>query len=92
MVRFGLGTTAVTNVIASRSGRRVGLITTRGFETLVPLARGRRVFDDGGFLGPPPPIVPARLGPDAPLLGAADEAFALLLTDEGQQAWAARQL
>ena len=30
---------------------------------------------------PPPPIVPARLGPDAPLLGAADEAFALLLTD-----------
>ena len=41
---------------------------------------------------PPPPIVPARLGPDAPLLGAADEAFALLLTDEGLQAWAARQL
>jgi hypothetical protein len=32
---------------------------------------------------PPPPIVPARLGWDAPLLGAADEAFALLLTDEG---------
>ena len=32
---------------------------------------------------PPPPIVPARLGSDAPLLGAADEAFALLLTDEG---------
>ena len=41
---------------------------------------------------PPPPIVPARLGSDAPLLGAADEAFALLLTDEGLQAWAARQL
>ena len=40
----------------------------------------------------PPPIVPARLGSDAPLLGAADEAFALLLTDEGLQAWAARQL
>ena len=41
---------------------------------------------------PPPPIVPARLGSDAPLLGAADEAFALLLTDEGLQAWTARQL
>jgi hypothetical protein len=41
---------------------------------------------------PPPPIVPARLGSDAPLLGAADEAFTLLLTDEGLQAWAARQL
>ena len=29
VVRFGLGTTAVTNVIATRSGRRVGLVTTR---------------------------------------------------------------
>ena len=37
---------------------------------------------------PPPPVVPARLGPDGPLLGAADEAFARLLTDEGLQAWA----
>lgn len=40
---------------------------------------------------PPPPIVPARLGADAPLLGAADEAFTNLLTDEGLQAWAARE-
>jgi predicted NBD/HSP70 family sugar kinase len=36
---------------------------------------------------PPPPVRPARLGPDGPLLGAADEAFARLLTDEGLQAW-----
>ena len=51
-------------------------------------------YHDGlmAFRTIPPPIVPARLGPDAPLLGAADEAFALLLTDEGLQAWAARQL
>jgi predicted NBD/HSP70 family sugar kinase len=40
---------------------------------------------------PPPPIVPASLGADGPLLGAADEAFAKLITDEGLQAWAARQ-
>src|SRR4051794_37213839 len=40
--RFGLGTTAVTNTLASRAGRRVGLITTKGFEDLVPLSRGRR--------------------------------------------------
>jgi predicted NBD/HSP70 family sugar kinase len=40
---------------------------------------------------PPPPIAPARLGADGPLLGAADEAFARLLTDEGLQAWAARK-
>ena len=36
---------------------------------------------------PPPPVRPARLGTDGPLLGAADEAFAQLLTDQGLQAW-----
>jgi predicted NBD/HSP70 family sugar kinase len=36
---------------------------------------------------PPPPVLPARLGTDGPLLGAADEAFAQLLTDQGLQAW-----
>src|SRR3954470_12026282 len=51
--RFGLGTTAVTNVLASRRGRRVGLITTKGFEDLVPLARGRRVNEDGWLVMPP---------------------------------------
>jgi predicted NBD/HSP70 family sugar kinase len=40
---------------------------------------------------PPPPITAARLGTDGPLLGAADEAFSRLLTDEGLQAWAARE-
>jgi predicted NBD/HSP70 family sugar kinase len=40
---------------------------------------------------PPPPIAAARLGGDGPLLGAADEAFTRLLTDEGLQAWAARE-
>ena len=36
---------------------------------------------------PSPPVLPARLGTNGPLLGAADEAFARLLTDEGLQAW-----
>jgi predicted NBD/HSP70 family sugar kinase len=36
---------------------------------------------------PAPPVLPAQLGADGPLLGAADEAFAQLLTDEGLQAW-----
>jgi predicted NBD/HSP70 family sugar kinase len=40
---------------------------------------------------PPPPIAAARLGADGPLLGAADEAFTKLLTDEGLQAWSARE-
>ena len=39
---------------------------------------------------PPPPIAAARLGTGGPLLGAADEAFTRLLTDEGLHAWAAR--
>jgi N-methylhydantoinase A len=39
--RFGLGTTAVTNTLASRTGRRVGLVTTEGFEELIP-CRGAR--------------------------------------------------
>ncbi|HYC23494.1 MAG TPA: hydantoinase/oxoprolinase family protein [Candidatus Bathyarchaeia archaeon] len=40
--RFGLGTTAVTNRLASWNGLKVGLVTTRGFESMVPLARGHR--------------------------------------------------
>jgi N-methylhydantoinase A len=55
--RFGLGTTAVTNVLASRAGRRVGLITTRGFEELVPFARGRKIHDEDGWLTTPAEIV-----------------------------------
>lgn len=45
--RFGLGTTAVTNALASRAGAKVGLITTRGFEDCVPAANGRSVSDNG---------------------------------------------
>ena len=54
--RFGLGTTAVTNVIATRSGLRVGLVTTAGFEDLVPMARVRRIPKDG-WLVPPDALV-----------------------------------
>ncbi len=61
-------------------------------EARVATAMAIVVCPGSGGAIPPPPIVPARLGWDAPLLGAADEAFALLLTDEGLQAWAARQL
>ena len=41
--RFGLGTTAVTNVLAARTGVDVGLITTAGFEDQLPGAKGRRI-------------------------------------------------
>ncbi len=55
--RFGLSTTSVTNVLAQRRGRRVGLITTQGFEALIPLAKGRRVLDADGWLVLPAPVV-----------------------------------
>jgi N-methylhydantoinase A len=54
--RFGLGTTAITNVIATRSGMRVGLLMTRGFEETLHLARGR-VREENGWLKPPPCLV-----------------------------------
>ena len=57
--RFGLGTTAVTNVLATRSGHAVGLITTRGFEDQIPLAKGRHMLDDG-WVAYPPPITPRQ--------------------------------
>lgn len=47
--KFGLGTTAVTNVIATRRGMRVGLVTTEGFEETLRLARGR-TQEAGGWL------------------------------------------
>lgn len=35
----------------------------------------------------PPPLLPARFGDDAPLVGAIEEAFSAILTDEGLRAW-----
>jgi N-methylhydantoinase A len=57
--RFGLGTTAVTNTLATRSGRAIGLVTTAGFEDQIPLAKGRKILDDG-WVTHPQPIVPRR--------------------------------
>jgi len=58
--RFGLGTTAVTNTLASRTGRRVGLLTTAGFEGMLPFAQGTRIVGADGWLSPPPEIVSRR--------------------------------
>jgi N-methylhydantoinase A len=57
VARFGLGTTVVTNVLASRTGRRVGLVTTKGFEQMIPLARGERAVDQEGWLVTPPSLL-----------------------------------
>ena len=44
--RFGLGTTVVTNMITSRRGVRVGLVTTQGFEETLQLSRGHLTDSD----------------------------------------------
>ena len=54
--RFGLGTTAVTNVFASLVGHRVGLLTTAGFESEMQLARGARISEDGWLASPWNPV------------------------------------
>jgi len=56
-IHFGLGTTAVTNVLAELRGARTGLVTTRGFGDLFTMARGHRLGREGmsDFL---PEIVP----------------------------------
>ena len=79
--RFGLGTTVVTNVLATRTGIRLGLVTTQGFEDLIPLARGNRVSDDGWLLLPRPLVervrivgVRERVNRDGTMLEAVDEA------------------
>lgn len=56
VVRFGLGTTAVTNVIATRGGVCAGLITTADFEWHALAARGRRVSVDGFLEVPWTPV------------------------------------
>ena len=54
--RFGLGTTAVTNVLATRRGHRVGLLTTKGFEGHLHAAQGARTVDDGWMTMPWNPV------------------------------------
>jgi N-methylhydantoinase A len=54
--RFGLGTTAVTNVLATLRGRAVGLITTAGFEDHLHAMRGHRKSEDGWLVMPWNPV------------------------------------
>jgi N-methylhydantoinase A len=65
VVHFGLGTTAVTNVLAEMRGARTGLVTTRGFGDLFTIARGHRIGRDGmsDFL---PEIVPRERVAEVP--------------------------
>jgi N-methylhydantoinase A len=55
-VRFGLGTTAVTNVLATQRGHRVALLTTAGFESHLHTARGARKAENGWLTMPWNPV------------------------------------
>src|SRR5437667_1604876 len=58
-VHFALGTTAVTNCLAEQRGAPTGLLVTRGFADLWPMARGHRRGQDG-MSHPLPVLVPRR--------------------------------
>ena len=68
--RFGHGTTVSTNALIQRRGARVGLITTRGFEDTLIIARGpigraggltQKQAMDFLHTEPPEPLVPKAL-------------------------------
>ncbi|MFD2577786.1 hydantoinase/oxoprolinase family protein [Novosphingobium colocasiae] len=60
-VRFGLGTTAVTNVLATRKGRNVGVLTTQGFEDELHTARNKRIGEHGWLMKPWNPVPRPRI-------------------------------
>ncbi|MBI2882107.1 MAG: hydantoinase/oxoprolinase family protein [Candidatus Tectomicrobia bacterium] len=55
------GTTVTTNAVLTRSGARVGLLTTEGFRDSLEMRRGikERLYDMR--CSPPPPLVPRHL-------------------------------
>ncbi|WP_066285440.1 hydantoinase/oxoprolinase family protein [Arthrobacter sp. B6] len=87
--RFGLGTTAVTNVITVQKGRKVGLLTTAGFEDVLSMARGRRASVDGWLEVPWQPVerhctlgVSERIGQGGVVVEPLNEAQAIEAIDD----------
>lgn len=98
--RFGLGTTAVTNVLAARTGRKTGFVTTAGFEGNLLGARGARTPNDGWLEMPWMPVdedaimgLHERVDRDGNVVISLDPAevrqkIAALVEDEGVEALA----
>jgi predicted NBD/HSP70 family sugar kinase len=87
---FGRGTAGLVNAfdpdVVTVGGLARGLLVLAG-EHVIPAYRdGLMRFR----ATPPPELIPARLGGAAPLTGAAEDAFAAVLTDDGLRAWTAR--
>jgi predicted NBD/HSP70 family sugar kinase len=85
---FGRGTAGLVNAldphIVSAGGLGRDLLAVAGEDVAAAYLDGLMAFR-----APPPPLVPAGLGEEAPLVGAAEEAFSRTLTDEGLQSWSA---
>ncbi len=87
---LGRGTAGLVNAfdpdVVTVGGLARGLLALAG-EHVIPAYRdGLMRFR----ASPPPELIPARLGEDAPLTGAAEDAFAAVLTDDGLRAWTSR--
>jgi N-methylhydantoinase A len=55
------GTTVGTNTLLERSGARVALVTTRGFEDVIAIGRQARRHLYDWLASPEPPLVPSQL-------------------------------
>lgn len=96
--RFGLGTTAVTNVLAARTGRKTGFLTTAGFEGHLLGARGARTPNEGWLEMPWMPLnedavkgLRERIDRNGDVIIALDpadvrQAISTLVNDEGVEA------
>jgi predicted NBD/HSP70 family sugar kinase len=92
---------AIERIARSIGSGTAGLVNAFDPDIVTLGGLGRDVLDiAGGHLYPayraglmrfravkPPPLVPAHFGDDAPLVGAAEEAFSSVLTDDGLRAW-----
>jgi predicted NBD/HSP70 family sugar kinase len=94
---------AVANLAASLGRGCAGLVNALDPHLVTVGGLGRDVLGVAGeqaaaaYLGgmmafrvsPPPGLIPAQFGAEAPLVGAAEEAFSRVLDDEGVQHWSA---
>lgn len=93
---------AAAQGIAGAVGRgAAGLVNAFDPEIVTLGGLGRELLEVAGselyaaYLGgimrfrtsPPPPLLPARLGDEGPMIGAAEEAFATILTDSALRSW-----
>jgi N-methylhydantoinase A len=79
------GTTVATNTVLTKSGARVGLVTTKGFRDVLQIARSYVPGGLGGWViyNKPPPLAPLELTIEAKERIAADGAVLIPLDEAG---------